>query len=85
MTSASSRFGGNSGPLSGVKPPRWLSGIHLYPPGFIYESNSTANANTIYFAPIYFPRAETFAGMKTTNRGAGDNGKKILEKLGRRN
>ena len=67
-----------NGPWNGVNPPIFPSGKIYIPPQLITTSlTHTTTATRLYYVPFYVPRTTTFAGAKTYNQGAGDNGETL--------
>jgi hypothetical protein len=64
------------GSLKGVPVPKIMSGTGIYPHyTFTFTSTPlTTTATRLYYVPIYLDNLTTFAGIKTYNSGAGDNG-----------
>lgn len=59
----------------GVPTPIMMSGAAIGPHwAGITNASKTTTAGRLYYYPIYFDRIQTFAGAKTRNTGAGDNG-----------
>ena len=66
------------GPMGGGAPPLVMSGMGMGPAYCVAtEAAMTTTATRLYYIPIYFPRAESWAGIKIYNGGSGDNGETI--------
>ena len=63
------------GSFNGVLPPIWMAGTHVFPSWCIDDPAAlTTTATRLYYYPIYLDRVVAFAGARTFNSGAGDNG-----------
>jgi hypothetical protein len=61
--------------MGGVAPPKTMAGMGMGPAYAVAtEAAITTTATRLYYIPIYFPRDESWAGIKTYNGGSGDNG-----------
>jgi len=71
-TRASTLFGSD---VSLQTPPKWASGQTIRPDYAILDASAvTTTATRLYYVPMFFPRAESFSGIRTYNQGTGDNG-----------
>jgi len=61
--------------LGGVAPPGYKANVY-YPPQFVAFASGTVTTTStrLYFVPIYIWQTYTFAGIATSNSGAGDTG-----------
>lgn len=67
-----------SGPITGVNPPRYITGHTYLPYGFQPGGATAATAvNDLYYYPFFVWKTQAFAGAKTFNAGAGDNGETL--------
>lgn len=64
----------NSGPSTGVVPPKVATNFMIGPHYMMGLSTISYSANDLIYIPIWISEISTWAGIKTRNGGAGDSG-----------